>query len=85
MAANDKQVAGAHYKSNIQHWDYVLANDLDYFQAQITKYVTRWRKKNGITDLEKAAHFLEKYIETERAKEAEDAAEPTGYYVFQDR
>jgi len=85
MAANDKQVAGTHYKSNIQHWDYVLANDLDYFQAQITKYVTRWRKKNGVTDLEKAAHFLEKYIEVERKKEDEEYSEPTGYYVNQDR
>jgi len=85
MSANDKQVAGTHYKSKIQHWDYVVANDLDYFQAQITKYVTRWRKKNGLTDLEKASHFLEKYIEIERKKEDEECSEPTGYYVNQDR
>lgn len=65
--ANNKQIAGDHYKSSIQHWDYVIANDLDYFQAQITKYVTRWKKKNGITDLEKALHFLEKYVEVEKA------------------
>lgn len=63
MSANDKQVAGKHYRSSIQHWDYVIANDLDYFQGQITKYVTRWKNKNGITDLLKAQHFLEKYIE----------------------
>ncbi len=65
MNANDKQVGGNHYKSSIQHWDYVVANDLDYFQAQITKYVTRWKNKNGIQDLEKARHFLEKYIEVQ--------------------
>lgn len=64
--ANDKQVGGTHYRSSIQHWDYVLANDLDYFQAQITKYVTRWKKKGGIADLEKAGHFLEKYIEEQK-------------------
>lgn len=63
MAANDSQVAGSHYKSPIQHWDYVVANDLDYFQAQITKYVTRWKKKNKLQDLQKAKHFLEKYME----------------------
>lgn len=68
MSANEKQVGGDHYKSTIQHWDYVIANDLDYFQAQITKYVARWRKKGGLPDLEKAKHFLEKYIETETAK-----------------
>lgn len=66
--SNDRQVGGDHYRTEIQHWDFVIANDLDYFQGQITKYVTRWKKKNGIPDLEKALHFLEKYIETERGK-----------------
>lgn len=69
MSANDRQVAGDHYKSSIQHWDYVLANDLDYFQAQITKYVTRWKKKNGLVDLRKAQHFLDKYIEVAERNE----------------
>lgn len=63
MAANDRQVGGSHYRSPIQHWDYVWANNLDYFQGQITKYVTRWREKNGLQDLLKARHFLDKYIE----------------------
>ena len=80
MNPNDKQVGGTHYKSNIQHWDYVIANDLDYFQGQITKYVTRWKKKNGLPDLLKAQHFLEKYIE--HAKN--DGSEPTNSYVNQD-
>lgn len=66
--ANKKQVAGDHYKTTIQHWDYVIANDLDYFQAQITKYVTRYKKKNGLQDLYKAQHFLEKLIEIEENK-----------------
>lgn len=63
MSANDKQVAGGHYQTPLQHWDYVVAMNLDYFQAQITKYVTRCWKKNGIIDLRKASHFLEKYRE----------------------
>lgn len=65
--ANERQVAGDHYRGAMQHWDYVIANDLDYFQGQITKYVGRWKKKNGMQDLEKAQHFLEKYIEEIRA------------------
>lgn len=77
MNANDKQVGGEHYRSGIQHWDYVIANDLDYFQAQITKYVTRWKKKGGLRDLRKAQHFLEKYIETEEAKETRNKVEMT--------
>lgn len=89
--ANEKQVAGSHYRTHIQHWDYVVANDLDYFQGQITKYVTRWKRKNGITDLLKAQHFLEKYIEVSRAAEANRVTitvhdgEPTAGYVNQDR
>jgi hypothetical protein len=85
MSANKRQVAGNHYNSNIQHWDYVVANDLDYFQAQITKYVTRWKKKNGITDLLKAQHFLEKYIEIHQRAADNDCGGATSGYVNQDR
>ncbi len=69
--ANNTQVGGTHYLSPIQHWDFVVANDLDYFQGQITKYVTRWRKKNGIGDLYKARHFLQKYIEVAEQRESD--------------
>ena len=67
--ANDTQVAGDHYRTPIQHWDYVIANDLGYFEGQITKYVTRWRKKNGVQDLHKARHFLQKLIEVAEAEQ----------------
>lgn len=68
-SANETQVGGTHYKdSRIQHWDVAAANNYDYFQGQITKYVDRWKRKNGLQDLEKAAHFLQKYIEVEKDK-----------------
>lgn len=64
MKANERQVGGDHYRTeSSQHWDRVVELGLDYFQGQITKYVERCKKKNGIQDLEKAAHFLQKYIE----------------------
>jgi len=66
LPANAKQVGGEHYKNPVQHWDWVASNELDYFQGQITKYVARWKKKGGIQDLEKARHFLDKYIELQR-------------------
>lgn len=67
--ANDRQVGGDHYKTDgLQHWDIVHMFKLDYFQGQITKYLFRWRKKNGLEDLEKARHYLDKYIELERGK-----------------
>lgn len=62
--ANETQVGGKHYQgAAIQHWDIVAMHNLDYFQGQITKYVMRWKMKNGVEDLKKAQHFLQKYIE----------------------
>lgn len=64
MTANERQVGGDHYKvGGEEHWDRVQRLRLNYLQAQITKYVERAPKKNGQQDLEKAKHFLEKYIE----------------------
>ena len=64
MRPNEHQVAGDHYKrQGIQPWDYIAANQLDFFQGNIIKYVTRWKFKDGISDLLKAKHVLEKYIE----------------------
>jgi hypothetical protein len=40
-------------------------------EAQIIKYVFRWRDKNGRQDLYKAKHFLEKLIEVDEATELE--------------
>ena len=72
-SANERQVGGKHYKKmRIQHWDFAAANDLDYFQGQITKYVCRWKDKNGLEDLHKALHFLQKYIEIQSAVVEED-------------
>ena len=34
----------------------------------MTKYLARWRKKNGLQDLKKSAHFLDKMIEVEQQK-----------------
>ncbi len=60
MSANDKQVAGDHYATAYQHWDFVLDAELGYLLGCATKYVSRWRKKNGAQDLQKAIHYLEK-------------------------
>jgi Protein of unknwon function (DUF3310) len=65
MSANDKQIDGNHYQSAIQVWDFIAANDLDWFQGTIVKYITRWQLKGGIDDLRKAQHVLEKYIEVQ--------------------
>lgn len=61
--ANEKQVGGAHYQSGYQHWDWCIDLGLGYLEAAATKYVTRWRDKNGVQDLEKARHYVEKISE----------------------
>lgn len=63
MKANDRQVGGAHYQSGLQHWDLVEAHGVGYLEGCASKYVTRWRKKGGLQDLEKAQHYIEKLIE----------------------
>lgn len=65
MNANDKQVAGSHYKSAIEPWDAITAWELGYLDGSAVKYLARWRKKNGIEDIMKAIHFLEKLVEVE--------------------
>lgn len=70
MSANDRQVAGSHYNGvSLQHWDYVIAAlDGRYLEGNITKYVCRHRKKNGVQDLEKALHYMDKLLEVYEAK-----------------
>lgn len=70
MSANDKQVGGAHYKAKnggVQHWDYSVVANVPNLEYAASKYVTRWRGKNGRQDLEKSLHFLEKRIESYRS------------------
>ena len=45
-----KQVGGNHYKDKA---------------IQPIEYITRWKEKNGVADLEKAKHYIELLIELE--------------------
>lgn len=65
MNVNDYQVGGDHYRVNgveYQHWDLAADLGFDYFQGVITKYLDRWKFKNGAEDLKKAQHYLAKYL-----------------------
>lgn len=65
-SALDVQVGGSHYKDMaIQPVEYIHANKLGYIEGNIIKYVSRWRRKNGIADLEKARHYIDLLIELE--------------------
>ena len=65
-SALDVQVAGSHYKNlKIQPIEYIHANGIPFAEGNVIKYVSRWRTKGGIKDLEKAKHFIELLIELE--------------------
>lgn len=60
------QIGGDHYlKMPIQPIEFAVANQLDFFQKDIVKYITRRKgdKAKRVEDLRKAAHYLEMYID----------------------
>jgi hypothetical protein len=66
MSALETQVGGDHYKTKaIQPVEYIHANGLGFCEGNVVKYVTRWRDKNGVKDLEKARHYLDILIQLE--------------------
>ena len=59
----------AHYKQGqIQTWDGIIALGLPYMESTVIRYLARWRHKNGLEDLQKARHYLDKLIEIEQAE-----------------
>ena len=69
--AEQTQVGGNHYSSlKIQPMRYSMENGLDPCQHTIIKYVTRFRSKGGIQDLEKAKHVIDLLIQYEKERGA---------------
>lgn len=57
----------SHYDNVIQPWDYMKSTLTDeafcgYLEGNIIKYISRWRSKDGLKDLKKAQHYLDKLI-----------------------
>ena len=66
-SALNTQVAGSHYKHRkIQPIEYCEANRLGACESAIVKYITRWKQKGGMNDLEKIKHCVDLLIETEQ-------------------
>ena len=67
VPALNVQIGGSHYRTmEIQPMEYSMKNKLDPCQHTIVKYVSRFRDKGGIEDLEKAKHVIDMLIEFER-------------------
>lgn len=66
MSALDKQIGGQHYKGfKIQPIQYITANNIPYIEGNIIKYISRWRDKGGVDDLDKVIHYVELLKEVE--------------------
>ena len=58
------QVGGSHYqKYAIQPIEFIIKNNIPFLEANVIKYVVRYKDKNGLEDLKKAKHYLEMLIE----------------------
>lgn len=59
-----RQVGGDHYeKCGIMPTTYIRANNLDFFEGNIVKYITRHKDKNGAEDIKKVIHYAEMILE----------------------
>ena len=71
MKPTDTQIGGNHYKTAIQPVEYIHANNLNFFEGNVIKYITRHREKGGKSDLQKAIHYIEMLIQFEYSDSAE--------------
>ena len=53
MTATKKQVGGKHYTNyKIQPIEFITSNNIGFIEGNVIKYVTRFRQKNGIEDID---------------------------------
>ena len=58
------QVNGDHYLGmKIQPVEFVNANDMDFLQGSVVKYISRHKLKGKQKDVEKAIHFCKLILE----------------------
>jgi len=58
-----------HYtKGKIEPIDFINANNMDYLEGNIIKYISRYKYKGGSEDLKKAQFYLRMLIQREEIK-----------------
>ena len=58
MINKNKEVGGTHYADmKIEPIELICALDVDFIQGSIIKYISRYKNKNGVEDLNKALHY----------------------------
>ena len=63
---DDADIDPEHYHFEIEPWDFIQANKLDFAQGNVIKYICRYKNKNGIQDLKKAKQYIDMLIDKEQ-------------------
>ena len=56
------KIKPSYYGKEFDVIDFCQANNLDFMQGNVIKYVTRYKEKNGKEDLYKAKQYLDRMI-----------------------
>jgi hypothetical protein len=64
-----------HYHGTFQVIDFIEQQGVGAHEANIIKYVVRWKRKGGITDLFKAGWYLMRLIKHAKRQEAIEASQ----------
>lgn len=69
-----QQIGGSHYKDMVfLPISLISLLDLDFFQGNVVKYISRYKLKDGVNDLAKAKHYCQMAMELDD-KQAPDVA-----------
>jgi len=59
----------SHYIANkIEPIDFIIQNEFDFCEGNVIKYISRYKRKNGIEDLKKAKQYIDFLIKKEVEK-----------------
>ena len=62
ITANNPLNPSYYTRMKITPTEYITKNDIPWREANVIKYVSRWRGKNGIEDLRKARVYINQLI-----------------------
>lgn len=63
MTHTKDNINPSHYKQgNIEVIDFILDQKFNYLEGNVIKYISRYKYKNGLEDLNKARWYLDKLI-----------------------
>ncbi len=69
MDSNNK-INPDHYKQGKREViDFILDQKFNYLEGNIIKYISRYKNKNGLEDLEKASWYLQKLRQEVKAND----------------